>query len=339
MMKKVLLTGITGFLGSHTAIQLLEKGYEVVGTLRDHKRSASIRQVIVAHTDKVEHLYLEEIDLLSDLTKWEEVMEGIDYVMHIASPFPSALPKHENDLIIPAKEGTLSVLKAATAKGVKKVVLTSSAGAIVYGVSRGKQFDETDWTDETNRRDTTPYFRSKTIAEKAAWQYIHNTPNAPQLVTIQPGGIIGPVLEKDFGTSANLVKKLMDGSVPALPNIKLELVDVRSVANLHIKAMEDDKANGERFIAANGLCSFKDVADVLRKKYPDRKIPTKMLPDWLVRMFSLIDKEMRPLLLELGANRSLNTKKATQHLGWQPIPLQQGIIDCAESLINLKIVK
>ena len=221
----------------------------------------------------------------------------------------------------------------------KRVVITSSAGAIVYGVSRDKKFSEVDWTDETNKKDTTPYFRSKTIAEKAAWEYVKNTPNAPELVTIQPGGIVGPVLEKDFGTSANIVKKLMDGSVPALPNIKLEMVDVRSVADLHIKAMESEKANGERFIAANGLYGFKDVADVLRKKYPKRKLPSKMLPDWLVRVFSLVDKETQPLLLELGSNRSLNTIKAKEALGWQPIPIPQSLVDCAESLIDLKIVK
>lgn len=338
-MKRILLTGVTGFLGSHTTIQLLNKGYTVTGTLRDPSRADAMRKVIAAHTEHTDRLDFAALDLMDAQEKWEEQMQRADAVIHIASPFPTRLPKREEELIVPAREGTLRILRAAKEQGVPKVVLTSSTGAAVYGVSRHKQFTEKDWTDEGNYKDTTPYFRSKTIAEKAAWNYVQQTAGAPALVSILPGAILGPVLEQDFGTSANIVKKLMDGSIPALPSIKLAMVDVRSVAALHIAALESEAANGQRFMAANGLLGFKDVAVVLQEHFPDRKLPSKMLPDWLVRVFSLIDQETKPILLELGASRSVDARKAQEVLDWKPISLKQSITDCADSLLRLNLVK
>lgn len=339
-MKNVLLTGVTGFLGSHTAIQLLEKGYHVTGTLRNQNRAEEIRAVIAQHTSQIDHLYFAVADL-EDRSIWVDLCTGKDFVQHIASPFPRVLPKDENELIRPAKAGVLNILEAASSTGVKRVVLTSSTGAIMYGNTKGRQntFKEEDWTDINNRKDTTPYFRSKTIAEKAAWEFIEQDSSGLELVTICPGAILGPVLEKDFGTSANIVIKLLDGSSPALPNIGFDMVDVRSVAELHILAMESKNAANQRYVGSSGYFSFPEVADVLRKKYLERKIPKFILPDIMVRLFSLLDQTLKPILLDLSAERRLDHLKAQNELGWNPLSNEEAILSCASSVFAQGIVK
>ncbi|OOQ61693.1 SDR family oxidoreductase [Mucilaginibacter pedocola] len=341
MKKRVLLTGISGFLGSHTAIQLLNKGYEVVGTLRDQKRAEAIKNVIAKHTEHTANLSFAQAEL-SDEKVWAKLCEDIDYVQHIASPFPRETPKHEDELIIPAKNGVLFILKAASAAGVKRVVLTSSSSAVLYGKPAGQEsgtHDETVWTDATNKADTTPYFRSKTIAEKAAWDFIKANKSGMELVTVLPGAILGPVLEDDFGTSANIVLKMMDGSMPAIPNIGFDVVDVRSVADSLILAMEKPEAAGERFISSAGFLSFPEVSAILRSKYPGRKIPKSILPNFLTRILAWFDKALGPVLLDLGKQRRANSSKARRLLGWQPIDNREAVISCAESLIALGLLK
>ncbi len=338
--KNIVLTGVTGYLGSHTTIQLLNKGYHVKGTLRDLSRSDSIRDIIAKHSANSNRLTFAAVDLLDPLSKWEDIMDEMDAVVHIASPFPTTLPKEGNDIILPAKNGTLNVLKAATKAGVKKVVMTSSSGAAVYGERKNGIFSEKDWTNSANKNDTTPYFRSKTIAEKCAWEYIDKTDNTPELVTILPGAILGPILDKsDYGTSANLVKKMMDGSMPAIPKIGFEMVDVRSVAEAHIKALENPDMSGKRYLCANGYMELKDIAGILRKEYPNYKIPSKTLPDFLVRLFSHFDKETKPILNDLGAKRLIDSSRINKALDWRPIALRQSVKATAESLINLNIIK
>lgn len=337
---KVLLTGVTGFLGSHTTIQLLDKGYKIVGTLRDMTRASKIKEVIQTHTNNIDNLSFVEADLLNEKI-WQEAMEGIDYVIHIASPFPRELPKKEEDLIIPAKQGSLNILTAASKTNVKKVVLTSSFGAIVYGKEKSKRsglYNENDWTDITNIKDTTPYFRSKTIAEKSAWEFIKEDNSGLELTTICPGAILGPVLEEDFGTSANIVIKTMDGSSPAIPKIGFDMVDVRSVADLHIRAMEMKEASGERFIGSAGYLTFKEVADILREEYPERKIPRPSLPNFAVKLLSNFEKTLKPILVDLGVERKLDNSKAKSVLKWQPISAKKAVLACAESLIELNII-
>lgn len=341
MKQKVLLTGVSGFVGSHTAIQLLEKGYYVTGTLRDMKRADEIRQIITKHTAHIDNLTFAEAEL-SDEKTWLELSRGVDYIQHIASPFPRVLPKNDDELIIPARAGVLNILKAASVNKVKRVVLTSSSGAVLYGKEKGKEsgtFDETVWTDATNLKDTLPYFRSKTIAERAAWDFIKNHKSGLELATVLPGAILGPVLESDFGTSANIVLKMLDGSIPALPNIGFDMVDVRSIANLLILAMEDPNAANERFIGSAGFLSFKDVSAILRDKYPGRKIPKLILPDFLTRIFALFDKTLQPVLLDLGKERIPDTTKAKRLLHWHPIDNKEAVLSCAESLIGLGLVK
>ncbi|WP_299314095.1 aldehyde reductase [uncultured Aquimarina sp.] len=338
--KKVLLTGVTGFLGSHTTIQLLNKGYEVIGTLRNMKRADEIKQVIAEKTDNIDKLHFAEADLTNE-NIWGDLISEVQNVIHIASPFPRELPKNDDELIIPAKAGTINILKAASKHGIRRVVLTSSSGAIAYGKEKSNRkgvFDENNWTDTTNIEDSTPYFRSKTIAEKAAWDFIKKDTSGLELTTICPGAILGPILEKDFGTSANIVIKAMDGSSPAIPKIGFDMVDVRSVADLHIKAMETPKAAGERFVASAGFLTFKEVASILKEKYPDKKVPKLSLPDFIVRLFSNLDKTIKPILVDLGAERKVNNSKAIKLLDWQPISAKDAVLACAESAIKLSLV-
>jgi dihydroflavonol-4-reductase len=340
MKEKVLLTGISGFLGSHTAIQLLQKGYEVTGTLRDLKRADHIRQILGEHanTDKLTFALAE----LSDGKVWIKLTEGVDFIQHIASPFPRTLPKHEDELILPAKNGVLNILKAASANKVKRVVLTSSSSAVLYGKEAGKEsgtFDENTWTDIMQLKDTTPYFRSKTIAEHAAWDFIDSDHSGMELVTVLPGAILGPVLEDDFGTSANIVLKMLDGSIPALPNIGFDVVDVRSVADMLILAMELPQAANERFISSAGYLSFDAISALLKEKYPERKIPKMILPNFLTRVFAFFDKTLQPVLLDLGVIRKADNRKAIKVLNWKPIVNSEAVIACADSLIGLGLVK
>jgi dihydroflavonol-4-reductase len=341
-MKKttVLVTGVTGFLGSHVTIQLLNRGYAVVGTLRDMQRADAIRQTIAKHTDQVADLRFVEADLLK--ADWDTILQGIDFVQHIASPFPQVLPKNEDDLIRPAKEGALKILKAAKRNGVKRVVLTSSVGAVSYGKTPAQLqavFDEGTWTDIDNRKDTTPYFRSKTIAEQAAWDYVRGEGKGMELVTICPGGILGPLLEQDFSASVNIVLKCLDGSVPAVPQIGFEVIDVRSVADLHILAMEKPNAVGQRYIASAGYMRFMDVAQLLRKHYPKRKIPRIALPNFVARLFSYIDKTLKPILVDLGVHRKVNATKAQRELGWQPLSKEEAVLACAKSAFELGLLR
>lgn len=339
--EKVLLTGVTGFLGSHTTIQLLEKGYQVLGTMRDLSRSESIKKVIATHTKYIDKLTFAQADL-SDDSVWQDLAKGVDYIQHIASPFPRVLPKREEDLIEPAKRGTLSIMRAAVANQVQRVVLTSSTGSIMYGKEkdqRSRTFTEADWTDATNKKDSTPYFRSKTIAEKAAWDFIQQDQSGLELATVCPGAILGPVLEKDFGTSANLVIKTMDGTAPAMPKIGFDTVDVRSVADLLIRAMESPKAANQRYIGSAGYLSFMDVANILREAYPNHKIPKFYLPNFAVKLYANIDPSLKPVLLDLGTERKLDNRKAKQDLGWQPIDNKEAVLACAESVIKLGLLK
>ena len=338
---KVLLTGISGFLGSHTAIQLLEKGYQVTGTLRDMGRANSVREIIGKRTSKTHNLHFAEA-VLEDESVWKDLTKGMDYVQHIASPFPRELPKNDEDLVLPAKNGTLNVLKAAAANGVKRVVLTSSTAAIIYGKPKGERngtFNETQWTDPANRKDSTPYFRSKTIAEKAAWGFMKTDKSGLELTSVCPGAVLGPVLENDFGTSANIVIKTLDGSSPALPDIGFDIVDVRSVADLLIRAMEQPQAAGQRYIGSSGYMKFKEVAAILKEAYPERKIPSMVLPHFVVRLFSNFDKSIRPVLIDLGVERRADHTKAVKYLGWNPLSNREAVLSCAKSVLDLGIVK
>jgi dihydroflavonol-4-reductase len=341
MKEKVLVTGISGFLGSHTAIKLLEKGYRVTGTLRELKRADELRKTIAGYTGNIEDLTFAQAEL-SDENVWLNLTKGVDYIQHIASPFPSSMPKNDDELVVPAKAGVLNILKAASANSVKRVVLTSAASTVLHGKPKGHEngtYDETVWADENNLSDTTPYYRSKIIAEKAAWDFTEHDDSGLQLVSVLPGAMLGPALEQDYGTSAAIVLKMLDGSLPAIPQISFDIADVRSVADLLILAMEKPEASNQRFLATSGFLSMKDIAEILRQKYPDRKIPSGKLPIWLTHVLGWFDKSIQPVLLDLGKERKADSSKARNMLGWKPIDKKEAVLACAESLISLRLIK
>lgn len=338
--KEVLLTGVSGFLGSHTAIELLNRGYKVTGTLRDLKRADSLRSIISKHTDNIDNLSFFQAELL-DKEVWKEASKNKDYVIHAASPFPRELPKDENDLIIPAKEGTLNVLNAAKANNVKRVILVSSISTVVYGKTKAEMdqvFTEENWTDIANKIDTKPYIRSKTIAEKAAWNFMEREGAGMEMVSILPGAMLGPVLEEDFGTSANIVIKILDGKMPAMPKIAFEIVDVRSVAQLLVDVIEKEHAAGNRFMASSGHMTMKQLANVLKLNYPAKKIKSYEMPNFLSRFIALFEPSLKPILLDLGITRKIDASKAKRVLGWKPISKEDAILDCAKSVLNIGII-
>lgn len=339
--KKVLVTGISGFLGLHLTILLLNKGYTVVGTVRDLKKETALRRVIDSQTVNGHLLTIQCADLM-DKDQWTSLTKRIDYIQHVASPFPRRIPKKQEDLILPARQGTLNILEAAISGKVKRVVMTSSLASITYGKVKAERqgpFNETHWSDPSSKKDNTPYYRSKTIAEKAAWEYMQKHPSQTEFCTICPGAILGPVLETDYGTSAGIVVKLMDGSTPFLPNIGFDIVDVRSVAELLVLAMEHPAAAGQRFIASSGYLTFKDISKILANRYPDRKLPKSVMNNTLTRIFSIFEPALRPVLLDVGIKRIVDASKANKVLGWQPINKQSAVTTCAESLLELNIIK
>ena len=338
--KRVLVSGISGFLGLHTAVGLLERGYQVLGTVRNLDRVPELKSILESKGADLGDIDFDGADLL-DNEIWFGLARQVDLILHVASPFPREMPRDPQELIVPARDGVLNVMRAAAAAGVRRVVLVSSTGSIGYGKARGQRsglFNEEDWTDETNLEDTTPYFRSKTIAEKAAWDFVERDGSELELAVVCPGAVLGPVLEKDFGTSANMIVKMLDGSTPAVPELGYDLVDVRSVVDLLIRAMEHPRAAGERFVAASGYLFFGEMAGLLRQQYPERRIPRIPLPDFLVRVAARFEPALQPLLVDLGEKRRFDGSKAGEVLGWKPIGSEDAVLACAESLIELEIV-
>ncbi|WP_031529631.1 SDR family oxidoreductase [Dyadobacter crusticola] len=337
--KKVLLTGVTGFLGSHTAIQLLNQGYRVVGTARNADKIEPIKEVLAEHTSHIHNLDFAVADL-GDQLIWDELSTEVDFIQHIASPFPRQLPRHEDELILPARNGTLAILRAAAANNVKRVVITSSMAAVAYGRPARKlrkTFDENDWTNEHSKKDITPYYKSKTVAEKAAWDFIGADASGLELVTVCPGAVLGPVLEKDFGTSANLILSILNGSFPALPKVGFDIVDVRSVADLLIRAMEIPEANGNRYLGASEYLTLREIAGILEEHYPERKIPLSVMPNFVSHTLAFFTPELRPIMLET-IRRKTNLLKARKELGWEPVSAKDAVLACADSLFAQKIL-
>ena len=335
----ILVTGASGFLGLHSTLALLKRGYKVVGTARTAAKAQHAQAIIAKHHPDTQHLRFQIADLNDSSEQWAQYLEGVNGILHLASPFPRVQPKDDTTLINTAKAGTLHVLEGATQAGVNRVVLVSSTGAIGYGVKKQATFTEKDWTDANNRKDTTPYFRSKTLAERAAWDYANQNPKAPSLVVVNPGLILGPILDpEDYGTSAGLILKLMDGSMPALPNIGYGMVDVRSVADLLCLALEKPEAVGQRFVATTGYWSVPELSAALAQQFPDRRFPRRILPNFLLRLFAKLDAQTAPVLLELGAERRFDASHTVQRLGWSSIPLKTAAKDMADSLIELGFV-
>lgn len=337
----VLVTGGSGFVGVHCILQLLQAGYRVRTTVRSAKRADDVRAMLkTGGVEPSDALTFIAADLTSD-TGWTEAVDGCDYVLHVASPFPAVQPKNEDDLIVPAREGTLRILRAARDAGVKRVVLTSSFAAIAYGHPLTDQpFTEESWTDVN--ANVTPYVKSKTLAERAAWDFIAREGKALELAVVNPVGIVGPALGKDISSSIELLLRVMNGSIPRAPRIYFNFVDVRDVADLHLRAMKNPAANGQRFFATVGdPLSVLDVANILRKNLGEAasKVPTSEMPDWIVRLGGLFIPVLRGMVPNIGIIRRASNEKACRMLGWTPRSNEEGILATAESLLRLGLLE
>jgi nucleoside-diphosphate-sugar epimerase len=333
----VLVTGGSGFLGGWCLVELLQRGYRARTTVRDLGREAELRANVGAQVEVGDRLAVLAADLTQD-QGWAEAIDGCDYVLHVASPFPPAQPKDPDELIVPAREGTLRVLRESLAADVKRVVVTSSVAAVrnagPNANSRGRELTEADWTDPDNPH-LTPYTRSKTIAELAAWDYMRAAGAADRLVTVQPGAIIGPVLGEDRSYSLQAVERMLTGRMPGLPRLGFSFIDVRDVAALEVGAMTAIDAGGQRLIAAASFLWFSDVAAILRKQLgPDaRKVPRRSVPDLIVRILARFDPEVRSVVGDLGQKTTYSLENAKRRVGWTPRPVEETIVDCARSLL------
>lgn len=338
----VLVTGGSGFIGAHCIVQLLQKGYRVRTSVRSLAREAEVRAMVrEGGVEAGDKLSFAAADLTSD-AGWPEAVAGCAYVLHVASPFPPAIPQHENDLIIPARDGALRVLRAARDAGVKRVVLTSSFAAIGYGQRhRTTPFSETDWTDP-NGADVRAYVKSKTIAERAAWDFIKAEGGSLELSVVNPVGVFGPVLGPDYSTSILLVQRLMDGAMPGLPRLFFGVVDVRDVAGMHIECMTNPAAKGERFLAvASDFLSIKDIAQILKRNLgaDAKRVPGLQLPDFMVRLAATRDPAVAQIIPELGKHKNATNEKARRVLGWQFRSNEESILATAKSLLKLGLLK
>ena len=336
-MSRVLVTGGSGFIAGYTILRLLRDGHDVRTTVRTAARADVVRTMLRdGGAEDVERVAFAIADLERD-DGWDDAVAGCDAVLHLASPFPAGIPKDENELIVPARDGALRVLRAARDARVRRVVLTSSFAAIGYGhAPQTAPFDETDWTDLAGRG-LTAYVKSKTIAERAAWDFVAREGGGLQLATINPTGVFGPVLGPDISTSILLVKRMLDGTLPGLPRLRFGVVDVRDVADIHVLAMDAPAAAGERFLAVSGdFMSLLEMATVLRGRLgaAAARVPTREVPDWLVRLSSLRDPAARQIVPELGTRKNATAAKARQILGWSPRPREEALVATAESLLR-----
>jgi dihydroflavonol-4-reductase len=335
-MEKVLVTGATGYIGLHCIHQLLNQGYAVNGSVRSPERKSEIIDALISHDTSVDNLNLFTFNLTED-DGWDEGMEGCDYLLHVASPI--ALENHNEDFFVkPAVEGVKRALKFAKKHNIKKVVLTSSVAAIFDSIEEKTYYDESDWSDPNNPT-ISHYAKSKTLAEKAAWEFIEKENNPFELAVINPALVIGPTLSGDLGESNKAIQMVVTGKMPVAVPLQFGYVDVRDVAAAHILAMQNPKSNGERFALAEKDLWYKDVAKVLRKN-GFKKAPMFSVPLWMAKIMANFIKELKLTLPYLGRLRSVEkTSKAKDILGWKPRPAEESILDVAQQVKDMGMIK
>jgi dihydroflavonol-4-reductase len=343
-MTKVLLTGASGFIGKHVTLKLLTDGCEVKASVRNAAKADEVRAAVASHLpygfDLETKLSFVELDLESD-KGWDEAILGVEVLLHTASPFPIASPKDENDLIRPAVDGTLRALRAAHKAGVNRVILTSSVAAI-YGADlpAGKTaFDETIWTDVAHPVGRLAYTKSKTLAEKAAWDYIETEAPELGLTTINPVLVTGVPLDKHFGSSVSVIQRILNGKDPMLPDISFSIVDVKDVAEMHVRAIKLDAAKGQRFVASTATLSFVQIAKSLKASFANRKFSTVQAPNLLVRFLALFDADIKAVLPALGSHTPVSAAKAQSVLGMKFIGADESLRETAAYLIDNGFVK
>jgi dihydroflavonol-4-reductase len=337
MAGRVLVTGGSGYIAGFLIRQLLAAGWQVNTTVRDLAREAALRPLLGGDPASLRFF---AADLLDD-RGWAEAMAGCSHVAHVASPFHANAPRHEDELIVPAREGALRALRFARDAGVQRFVQTSSVAAIVYGHGKGMhRFTEADWTD-LGGDGVNAYVKSKTIAERAARDWMAAEGGAMEFVAINPALVLGPVWSGDFSASIEMIRQLMGGLLPGCPDLGFGIVDVRDVADLHVRALTAPDLAGERFIASGPFVKLIDIARVLKTRLPEhaRKVPLRRLPDWLVRLAGRFNPMIRQIVGELGNVRDIDPGHTRAVLGWQTRDYEESLIDCALSLIDRGVVK
>ena len=337
--KLVLVTGGSGFVGLHCILQLLQQGYQVRTTLRTITKKDKVLEALKNNgVQNLDQLSFIEADLTND-KNWDVAMGDCTYVIHVASPITLELPKHEDEMIRPAVDGTLRILKSARNAGVKRVVMTSNFGAVGYShKDKTTLITEESWTDP-NEKGLSAYNKSKVLAERAAWDFMTKEGGNLELTVINPMGIFGPALNADLSSGFALLKQVMNGSMKAIPNISLGIVDVRDVADLHLRAMVSAAAKGQRYLAlAGGTLSLLQIAKLLKRELSGdtKNTSTKVMPDWLVRIAALFNKKAKAIVPLLGIYRNASNQKAKNQLGWQPRSNEDAILATAKSLLKYK---
>lgn len=338
-MTTVLLTGASGYIGKHITVQLLNQGYSVRASVRNLKKTSEVTSAVKPHlldsSNLDSRLSFVELDLEKD-SGWDSALKGIDVLMHTASPFPIASPKDENELIRPAVDGTLRALKAAKSAGVNRVILTSS-NAAVYGceLPAGKtEYDETLWTDVEHPIGRVAYTKSKTLAERAAWDFVNSEAPEISLTTINPVLVLGAPLDNNFGSSISVVERIMTGKDPMLPDLRFPIVDVRDVAMMHVQAIKIDATKGERILASSETFSFIEIAKYIKSIYPKSKVKTAQAPKPLIKFLSLFDGEIKAILPLLGKPMLTSGEKAKKLFGMKFIPVEVTLRESADYLVK-----
>ncbi|PUB20277.1 nucleoside-diphosphate-sugar epimerase [Promicromonospora sp. AC04] len=334
MAETVLVTGGTGYVAGWCIVTLLERGYDVRTTVRSLTRADGVREAVASVVDPGGRLSFVVADLTSD-DGWADAVRGVDHVLHVASPLGDENPRDADALIVPAREGTLRVLRAATAGGVRRVVMTSAANAAspssytAEGVT-----DETLWT--VDDPSLPAYRRSKTLAERAAWDFMAGYDGPTELTTVLPGAVFGPILSAGNLGSVRIVARMVRGDLPGAPRIGLEVVDVRDLADLHVRAMTAPDAAGERFLGTGEFVWMRDMARTLREGLGEagRRVSTRQIPDAVVRLTAIWDRSLRSITVSLGRRNRHTTEKARRVLGWVPRPAAETVLGCARSLIE-----
>jgi dihydroflavonol-4-reductase len=335
----VLVTGVSGFIAKHCALEMLKAGYGVRGTVRSLERADEVKASLAKHVD-VSRLEFAQADLESD-AGWDAAVAGCAHVLHVASPFPAAQPSDEQDLIRPAVQGTLRVLRVAAASGAQRFVQTSSMVAVMSGHPRERTapFTEADWTP-VDSPNVTAYGKSKTLAERAARDFMAKDTSGMHYSSVNPGLVLGPALDRDIGTSAAIVQAFLKGKYPGAPRMAIPCVDVRDVARMHRLALETNAPSGGRYLGAAETLWLIEIAEAIRAGVGDaaRKVPTRVLPDWLVKLLAIFDGGARQTVPELGKAMNVDNSLTRRTLGIEFIPAREAAVATAKSLIELKLV-
>ena len=333
MNKKVLLTGISGYIGNHCAVELLKNGYSVRGSVRNLSKKEAVIEAINKKIDPKDNLEFCELDLLED-KGWDKAMEGCEFVLHVASPFVMIEPKDENEYIKPAVDGTLRALKAAKKSGIKRVVLTSSMVSMLENADKSINVDSESWTN-VKAKNVSAYAKSKTLAERAAWDFINaQTDTTPmELSVVNPGPVFGPTLTGDLsGASMGMFKQMMSGKMPMVPQAAINMSDVRDIAKIHVLALENEAANGQRFIVGTEKpYSFQEMAQVMKSNGYD-KVSTKLAPNFLLKLMANFNRDLKSMRGFIGKTYTADVSPAMKTFDWKPYDFKSTVLDTAKSV-------